>query len=892
MSKDQNSNTEGLNGIPKGSQTAVKFDPIAYNQFLLDYMRNLYPDIPAYQNGQLLYAPISIDTSPATAGETNETNNVYQILTNQKETNYSAQGFIKLKQHEIKNIAPQVEEEIIEDLLDDSFDFFVEDEVEEEVVEVPEPENDVFIATYSTELSDCHALYLQQGPHTGIDRNTFSVLYIDQGVARAIPNYQTLEVMLVERQIGYESIRLITDEEISLYGVYSIVNNGFGEDEGGPLESVEQYERYRMPDRASEWNYNIRFKSGYRPVLPYLRDPGDYYLAGETNDIGEPYNMIVYEEQTAKEKMRDKYEGKMVVYNVTYDKVDDVPNTVVDADINSVRIMTYGYWKLPIELETYRAYNEFNEIGATPPTENEHINWLERFNRAGFLTPFQGGEGGFVSGWNDFPHIAGFNTLDVAEYTEYYDSTGGDVFELEYLEPYEPRGSVKYYTAEVNEQLRQEAIQDLEALQEEAQQQEQLNRLVELLDEDLQDLKQKINAAQTAINTTFTEYSGVDAIRKRAAVIGRDLQLFWHNNYQQNGEWGYYRSRRNRDRKKGSNRGLFQLINDEMRNSHEKIVMEGYLLSQGDVDCQYPSDNTPDTRGCGLMAGTVSSRADFDRRFRDAADTVADITTDYLGTLMPSYGGMIPGGGGYGNIFQDLKNKINNIANSIGNFFRDLAAAFSKFGVSGTYGRRADIHAQISAFGINAEKWGDGSSQVRNITLNDWQNPRYYDSPIFGSYLTPFDESIENLIGSEEFAVDRSNLINTFDDLFSQATNLLQDLRLPGTAISQQQFEEVQAGYDSLLAEFNNSTTAISINSLDTMHSALDFVAKMWIAKSHNTANVMRKNFRQQRDKWFIRYNPNSARIVRKYFPNAGADHFGDKSYKKIALSDILGAGE
>ena len=81
MSKDQNSNTEGLNGIPKGSQTAVKFDPIAYNQFLLDYMRNLYPDIPAYQNGQLLYAPISIDTSPATAGETNETNNVYQILT-------------------------------------------------------------------------------------------------------------------------------------------------------------------------------------------------------------------------------------------------------------------------------------------------------------------------------------------------------------------------------------------------------------------------------------------------------------------------------------------------------------------------------------------------------------------------------------------------------------------------------------------------------------------------------------------------------------------------------------------------------------------------------------------------------------------------------------------
>ena len=115
MSKDQYSNTEGLNGIPKGSQNKIQFDQKVYNQFLLDYMRNLYPDLPAYQNGELLYAPVSIDTSPATAGETEVSNNIYQILTNQKETNFSAQGFIKIKEHEIKNIAPQVEEEIIEE---------------------------------------------------------------------------------------------------------------------------------------------------------------------------------------------------------------------------------------------------------------------------------------------------------------------------------------------------------------------------------------------------------------------------------------------------------------------------------------------------------------------------------------------------------------------------------------------------------------------------------------------------------------------------------------------------------------------------------------------------------------------------------------------------------
>ena len=269
----------GLAGQPAGSE--IQFSQATLDAYLLDFMRNLYPDISAYKEGNLLYYPVMEDIPISTAIETQVLENVYQVETNSEHTDYDNQGVIKLKPNELTRISPAGGEEELEDLIDDTFSFFVEDEETDDIVEVPEPENDIFLALKSTELNDCHDMYLNFGPssRTDIGPDTFVVLYIDQGVARPIPNYQTLEVMLVERQIGYESISAITDDEIALYKIYS-------EEDNGCLTRPGNYALREMPDRIQQWNLVIRFNSLYKPIAPFVRDPADYYTPNTFNAFG------------------------------------------------------------------------------------------------------------------------------------------------------------------------------------------------------------------------------------------------------------------------------------------------------------------------------------------------------------------------------------------------------------------------------------------------------------------------------------------------------------------------------------------------------------------------------------------------------------------------------
>jgi hypothetical protein len=62
-------------------------------------------------------------------------------------------------------------------------------------------------------------------------------------------------------------------------------------------------------------------------------------------------------------------------------------------------------------------------------------------------------------GWSDFPHIIEVDRLDPGEYQEYLDNfnNGGDPFGIEYLQPYEPPGSVKYYPTRQINALQQQA---------------------------------------------------------------------------------------------------------------------------------------------------------------------------------------------------------------------------------------------------------------------------------------------------------------------------------------------------------------------------------------------------------------------------------------------------
>jgi len=118
--------------------------------------------------------------------------------------------------------------------------------------------------------------------------DVFCVFYIHNGLARPIPNYKTLEVMLVEKGLKYDVITEGTKDQIKEfdlildgkdstddYDKYENPTPGEGDDdeERTPLD---EYMERAMADRSNEWDYFVRFRSGYRPMFPFKRDPGDY----------------------------------------------------------------------------------------------------------------------------------------------------------------------------------------------------------------------------------------------------------------------------------------------------------------------------------------------------------------------------------------------------------------------------------------------------------------------------------------------------------------------------------------------------------------------------------------------------------------------------------------
>jgi len=883
-----NSKTSPLNGLGGVPPNSPNFNPVDGNMMraiISSWMRERYPDSATYKSGNVLYYP-EMEVSPVilTPGLPEE-NGIYVAETNRNANNYETQGTFKLLEKDINNVEPQVDEDSIDDLIDDSFSFFVDEPEDEEVVEIAEPENDIFITQKSTELEDCHAMYLEMGPgapNRPIDPNTFCVFYIDQGRARPIPNYETLEVMLVERQIGYESIRLATEGEIELYGLQGRLaapNEGTS-----PLGSTLQYEFSRMPDRYQQWNLQIRFDSGYRPVAPFLRDPGDYFDPDNVNDLGTPYESLVYNEQSSIEKMRDKYEGKMVVYNVTYGKVDDVPNTIIDADINSVRIMTLGYWKLPIELETYRAYNELMDIGAQPPNENFHINWLDRFNKAGFLTAFQGGSGGqFISGWNDFPHIAGADTLDQAEYNEYFTNVGGDVFSIDYLEPYEPRGSIQYYSAELSPELRAQALAAIQELEDDYQEQQAINAMKETLREEWKDLKAKVQSSINSLSVTFSDIAGIKEARDKAGSIRDDLMSYW---YPSSGKWGYYRKRRfgSGDRKKGDSYGFWKMIEDKMRNSHEKECIKAYIMSLNDFDVAAPVDNSIQTKLL-LPATEMTNKSDINKQIRKAGEVVAQYLDSMLGSLVPGGGGHFGFGAQIKQAWGDLKEKVKGIFAGIGNTIDDLAQLFGRFDIADIYTEKSMIRKQISTYN-RSQPWGTSTKQVFTEQEQEDYGYQYYSSPIYGK-MTPFDESIENIIGSEDYVEARDEVLNDLTWRKSKCNMAIGEIDSAGNLITMDQLIDLSERLAGRTLGFEQLNQNLPIPAPETMQEMLNIVGKRWIAKSHNTVQTVRSEFRRSRKKFFIRYNSRSKGIVKKYFPNISSTHFKDKTYKQIPYDTI-----
>jgi len=300
--------------------------------------------------------------------------------------------------------------------IDSAFDYFIDTNAVVELIE------DEFIS--NVKLSgDYHDMMLKEDIEIAFQSTENDPVII--------PNYETLEVMLVERGLTYDAIRVQTNIDNFIY------NN-----------------LYSLNDRSEEYSNVIRFESGYRPAFPFFRDPGDH-IRNLNSTSGRYYNGIVFQKQTLTEKLREEYEGKFIT--LTYGMDGDQQ----DYDfLNQLKIMIYGEWRsiayqnddggFWASWDILDYYNIVNGFGAEYDKGRRYVqsnSTVATLIEAGGITNLQD-DGSSSPVWNDFDH-RGFDEspfrLGTSRYERYINTTNNEVFNLEYMQPYEPAGSELYY---------------------------------------------------------------------------------------------------------------------------------------------------------------------------------------------------------------------------------------------------------------------------------------------------------------------------------------------------------------------------------------------------------------------------------------------------------------
>jgi hypothetical protein len=467
-------------------------------QTLLNIMLQEFPDDPLYSKGQLTAQKLTETAHPIVSPIT-DIKYTSRDSSNRIDVYADTQQYTEYK---LDKIVPTASEDVIDDLLDEEWEYFVnEGQLREPTV------SGLFLIPKEIQLNplDFHDAYITRGPEnlsailnsnltllnrkidiSDIISNVFCVYYINNDVAYPIPNYKTLEVMLVERGLTYSSINEADNEQLRKF---DMVFDGKFEGDQTPnskLDPVEEFNFRKLPDRTIDWNVKVRFDSGYRPSAPFKRDPGDYLKPIGYQGIGasdlyrnedpnDRYFDLVFQGQTYKEKLREKYEGKMVIdkWPVPYNNDSVVGNQSIVTDdlVLGVRLMINGYWKgiaLASEggsrvFETYAQINGYSlkdfQVGQGRYGERGYINL---FLEQGGLTVLHVQEDERPSVvWDDFPHIAEINRLDPIEYLDYINnySNNGQPFDIDYLNPYEPKGSIVYYNQVQLDKLQMEAVE-------------------------------------------------------------------------------------------------------------------------------------------------------------------------------------------------------------------------------------------------------------------------------------------------------------------------------------------------------------------------------------------------------------------------------------------------
>lgn len=299
--------------------------------------------------------------------------------------------------------------------IDSVFDYFIEADSDPEIIE------DEFISNIKIS-GDYHDMMLKEDIEIA-----FQSAENDPVI---IPNYETLEVMLVERGLTYDAIRVQTNIDDFIYD-----------------------NLYSLDNRSDEYNNIIRFQSGYRPAFPFVRDPGDYIR--NLRSRSRPYEEQVYQKQTLTEKLRDQFEGKFIT--LRYDTGGNQRNYQF---WNQLKIMIYGEWRsigyqnddggFWASWDILDYYNIVNGFGADYDKGNRYAqsdSTVATLVEAGGITNLKD-DGRSSPVWNDFDHRGYDETpfrLDNGRYRRYIDTTNNEVFDLEYMQPYEPAGSELYY---------------------------------------------------------------------------------------------------------------------------------------------------------------------------------------------------------------------------------------------------------------------------------------------------------------------------------------------------------------------------------------------------------------------------------------------------------------
>jgi len=495
------------------------------HSLLLNVMKEEFPEDENYLNGRTLVSHTADEPSNAALVSPDDLKLSNRGKNKVVSLNADNPEYSKYK---LDKMLPSLATEDLDEILDDEWDFYIDP------TSLSAPRVDgLFLINKEISLNppDFHNEYIKRGPATiqeridsGIDldtviKTTFCVFFIQNSTALPIPNYKTLEVMLVERDKSYSDINEATIEQVRDFDMQ--LDGKYEGDVDRDVDPVEEFRFRQVLDRSVSWNPRVRFDSGYAPgqdenAVQFERDPGDYLLIPGKRQNGF-YDNLVYQKQTYREKLREKFEGKMIAlqWPIPYDDtiVNEDPGIRSDDKVFLLRMMINGYWKQVIATNVLRQYalvNNFDVSGidfTEDPAAFDSVitgNYTSGYLTAGLygdrgltniliqnggMTVFQDenitqtdidqitqGVRTFLSvinpndplydilvnyiqgvaaenkspGWGDFAHIAEVDRLDAAEYEEYLDnySNGGNSFDIEHLQPYEPAGSIAYYPSD------------------------------------------------------------------------------------------------------------------------------------------------------------------------------------------------------------------------------------------------------------------------------------------------------------------------------------------------------------------------------------------------------------------------------------------------------------